>query len=332
MIYLVDALCSQDHSIKFHNTLGQSFSMVKKSWQEWEAHCSLESMFLFSQHKKDLWIVVCDNTPFCFPILRSPLTRRGIDPENTFFVYYEYFQHPGNIAHLNFVMDTARHALGPLYQEKGCLNAEKLNSHLFVIDSRTNEGMELLVDAIKCKKNGLSQNAMRPSEYATHRRNDMSIMNFAMPVSYTMKVSPLGGKEKITLEFRHQTRRADFGSKGLDGYTYSYNGRTYRDTESLRVAPMEEISKNVFLTADAYGEKVLRTYTQIPTFDSGDREWDSMELEYLFFDGKHIHLVVMRGGYRIAKLTFYEQLLSADISLKPLFEKLGWPTDNIRWN
>ena len=157
-------------------------------------------------------------------------------------------------------------------------------------------------------------------------------LNLGNPVSYTMKVSPLGGKEKITLEFRHQTRRADFGSKGLDGYTYSYNGRTYRDTESLRVAPMEEISKNVFLTADAYGEKVLRTYTQIPTFDSGDREWDSMELEYLFFDGKHIHLVVMRGGYRIAKLTFYEQLLSADMGLKPLFENLGWPTDNIRWN
>ena len=157
-------------------------------------------------------------------------------------------------------------------------------------------------------------------------------LNLGNPVSYTMKVSPLGGKEKILLEFRHQTRRADFGSKGLDGYTYSYNGRTYRDTESLRVAPMEEISKNVFLTADAYGEKVLRTYTQIPTFDSGDREWDSMELEYLFFDGKHIHLVVMRGGYRIAKLTFYEQLLSADMGLKPLFENLGWPTDNIRWN
>ena len=156
-------------------------------------------------------------------------------------------------------------------------------------------------------------------------------LNLGNPVSYTMNVSPLGGKEKILLKFRHQTRQTS-GSKGLDGYTYSYNGRTYRDTESLRVAPMEEISKDVFLTADAYGEKVLRTYTQIPTFDSGDREWDSMELEYLFFDGKHIHLVVMRGGYRIAKLTFYEQLLSADIGLKPLFENLGWPTDNIRWN
>ena len=155
-------------------------------------------------------------------------------------------------------------------------------------------------------------------------------LNLGCPVSYTMKVSPLGGKEKITLAFRRQNRR-ESGSRGLDGYTYSYNGRTYRDTESLRVAPMEEISKNVFLTADAYGEKVLRTYTQIPTFDSGDREWDSMELEYLFFDGKHIHLVVLRGGYRIAKLTFYEQLLSAPSCLRSTFEKLGWPAQSICW-
>lgn len=158
----------------------------------------------------------------------------------------------------------------------------------------------------------------------------MSIMNFAIPVSYTMKVSPLGGKEKIRLEFRRQYRR-ESGMSGLDGYTYSFNDRTYRDTESLRVAPMKEIAPNVYLTADAYGEKVIRTYTQIPTFDSGDREWDSMELEYLFFDGKHIHLVVMRGGYRIARLTFYTELLSADPGLKPIFEQLGWPTEGISW-
>lgn len=155
-------------------------------------------------------------------------------------------------------------------------------------------------------------------------------LNLRIPVSYTMNVAPDGDKKKITLAFRSTYTKTNFGS-GMDGYTYSFNGRTYRDTESLRVAPMEEIFKNGYLTADAYGEKVLRTYKQIPTFDSGDREWDSMELEYLFFDGKYIHLVVMRGGYRIAKLTFYENLLSADVRMKPIFEKLGWPLDGIGW-
>lgn len=153
---------------------------------------------------------------------------------------------------------------------------------------------------------------------------------FGKPVSYTMNVAPDGGQQKITLEFRSTYSKSGFGID-LEGYTYSFNGRTYRDVASLRVASLEEIFKNVYLTADAYGEKVLRTYKQIPTFDSGDREWDSMELEYLFFDGKHIHLVVMRGGYRIAKLTFYEKLLRADVRMKPIFERLGWTMDCVEW-
>ena len=150
------------------------------------------------------------------------------------------------------------------------------------------------------------------------------------PVSYTMNVAPDGGRQKTTLGFRSTYTKTNLGT-GMDGYTYSFNGRTYQDTVSLRVAPLEEIFKNVYLTADTYGEKVLRTYKEIPTFDSGDREWDSTELEYLFFDGKHIHLVVMRGGYRIAKLTFYEKLLTADTRMKPIFEKLDWPTNGIEW-
>lgn len=153
---------------------------------------------------------------------------------------------------------------------------------------------------------------------------------FGKPVSYTMNVAPDGRKQQITLKFQSTYTKTNFGT-GMDGYTYSFNGRTYRDVASLRVAPLEEIFENVDLTADAYGEKVLRTYKQIPTFDSGDREWDSAELEYLFFDGKHIHLVVMRGGYRIAYLIFFEKLLTADARMKPIFEKLGWPMNGISW-
>lgn len=150
------------------------------------------------------------------------------------------------------------------------------------------------------------------------------------PVSYVMKVSPMGENQKPVLEFRRQYRK-DSISNGLDGYTYCFNGRTYRDVESLWQEPIEEICRNVQITMDVYGGKVLKTDTQIPTFDSGDREWDSQELEFLFYDGRDIHLVVMRGGYRIAKLTFYEKLLSADGRMKPVFEKLGWPMDGITW-
>ena len=117
----------------------------------------------------------------------------------------------------------------------------------------------------------------------------------------------------------------------MDGYTYRFNGRTYQDVESLWKEPSEDLTENVRIVTDIYGEKVLKTYTQVPTFDSGDREWDSKRLEFLFFDGKNIHLVLLAGGYRITKLSFYETLVAADIRMKPVFEKLGWKLPDLKW-
>ena len=157
----------------------------------------------------------------------------------------------------------------------------------------------------------------------------MSGIHLEDTYTYILKV-PVAGADRLRLEFARAYRKEHFGA-GMDGYTYSFNGRTYRDVESLWLEPVEDLSKNVQITRDAYGGKVLKTLTRIPTFDSGDREWDSRELEFLFFDGKQIHLVVMRGGYRIARLTFYEHLLATDIRLRPIFEKLGWPAEGMVW-
>ena len=75
----------------------------------------------------------------------------------------------------------------------------------------------------------------------------------------------------------------------------------------------------------------LVIYTSILTFDSGGWEWDSRILEFLIFDGQAVSPVVLRGGYRIAHLTFYEPLLSADCRLKTYFDKLGRPTKGFDW-
>ena len=150
------------------------------------------------------------------------------------------------------------------------------------------------------------------------------------PKPYIMNQSLDGSSQGYRLEFWERFKKSKLGS-GMDGYTYSFNGRSYHDVNSLWKEQVEELSEDIDIGNDQYGEKVLRTYTQIPTFDSGDREWDSKEMEYLFFDGKDVQLVVMRGGYRIASLTFYTKLLAADTRMKPIFEKLGWPTNSIEW-
>ena len=152
MIYLVDALCARNRSIRFRSALKQFFSLEEKDRQIWEAYCSIKSMIPNPQHNKDLWIVVCDNTPFAFPILRNPMTRKGIDSENTFFVYYEDFSNHGFLSQSNYVMDAARRSLDLVYQKNGALDYEKLESHVFIVDSTTNKGMGRLVEAIRLKQ------------------------------------------------------------------------------------------------------------------------------------------------------------------------------------
>ena len=150
------------------------------------------------------------------------------------------------------------------------------------------------------------------------------------PLPYTFKI-PLDDRETaLTLGFKKRYKKRD-AWKGMDGYTYSFNGRSYTDVRAFQTKAIEMLSDNVSIARDTFGDMVLRRRTEIPTFDSGDREWDSTELEFLMFDGKDIHLIVLRGGYSIAYLTFYEKLLTADARMKPIFEKLGWPKDNITW-
>lgn len=149
------------------------------------------------------------------------------------------------------------------------------------------------------------------------------------PLPYTLNLSVNGQEANMLLGFQNRHIKSNGG--GMDGYTYSYNGRTYQDVQPFTTEPIEQLSENVSIARDTFGDMVLKRYTKIPTFDSSDWEWDSVEIEYLMFDGKDIHLIIMRGGYRIAYLIFYEKLLTADARMKPIFEKLGWPVMDIEW-
>ena len=150
------------------------------------------------------------------------------------------------------------------------------------------------------------------------------------PFPYTLKIPVDGQETALTLGFQKRYKKKKH-FEGMDGYTYSFNGRSYTDVRAFQTKAIENLSEDVSIAKDTFGNMVLRRYTEIPTFDSGDREWDSAEIEFLMFDGRDIHLIVMRGGYSIAHLTFYEKLLTADARMKPIFEKLGWPVDNITW-
>jgi len=138
-------------------------------------------------------------------------------------------------------------------------------------------------------------------------------------------------QKKIPLVFKNEPRRIGSAARDRRGCTYQVGKRTLTDIATLSHTHLEEVDERTDIFQDSFGGKVLRFYTSVPTFDSFDREWDSCELEFLFFDGEKIHLVDCHRGYHIGSITVYEELLSAGEVLKPWLERVGFPTDDIQW-
>ena len=145
-------------------------------------------------------------------------------------------------------------------------------------------------------------------------------------VKYRLKINDV----ELFLEFRSETAIKN-RSKGeaLDGCKYRLNNTFYTDEESFRKLELEKLTENVSINKDLYGRKALYVHTSVPTFDSGDREWDSAINEYLMFDGRDVNLVKCRRGYRIASITVYGKLISASENTRPWLERLGFPQNGV---
>ena len=145
-------------------------------------------------------------------------------------------------------------------------------------------------------------------------------------VKYRLRIND----EELFLEFQSETVIKNRNtSKPLDGYKYRLNKLFYTDEESFRKIEIEKLTEDVSINKDPYGRKVLYVHTSVPTFDSGDREWDSAINEYLMFDGRDVDLVKCRRGYRIASITICSKLISASENTRPWLERLGFPQNGV---
>ena len=136
--------------------------------------------------------------------------------------------------------------------------------------------------------------------------------------------------ENLFLEFQSETAVKKRGvSEALDGHKYRLNNVLYTDEESFRKTELEQLSEDVSINEDSYGRKVLYVHTSVPTFDSGDREWDSSINEYLMFDGSNVNLIKCRRGYRISSITIYVRLISASENTRSWLKRLGFPENDV---
>ena len=140
----------------------------------------------------------------------------------------------------------------------------------------------------------------------------------------------IGGKGYDLWFRKHWNMRSQI-FEDLQERVYQIGERKYKGRETFTEKEDEVISNNERIWEDAYQSKVLAVYDSIPTFDSSDREWDSMKADYLIFDGEHIDAVRCHYGYKMGSIEVYERLFAADQEFRAWLERLDFPIEDIKW-
>ena len=88
---------------------------------------------------------------------------------------------------------------------------------------------------------------------------------------------------------------------------------------------------NIASCAAAMGQRVLLIDEEVPTFDEGDRMYDSDKRLLFVTDGRDICLIEVHYGYELGSFTLYKRMTEAKAAIKPLLDRAGLPTDQIRF-
>ncbi len=111
----------------------------------------------------------------------------------------------------------------------------------------------------------------------------------------------------------HETIRRDFG----EGFAFrGFLGASENYWRSLETGKREDLSEKfrgcsiVIFTGGVY-PKVVRLSRPIPTFDSGDRQYDSWhDLHFVPMEGGKIKGLYSTGGYELVKAVGFQELLA----------------------
>lgn len=91
----------------------------------------------------------------------------------------------------------------------------------------------------------------------------------------------------------------------------------------FRCQPELEFGENIWKFRDTLGNSVLAVYYSVPTFDSDDREWDSYGIYYIIQHNDRLFAIRKRGGYRLAKVSYFDHVSCADTTTVQFMETIG---------
>lgn len=167
---------------------------------------------------------------------------------------------------------------------------------------------------------------------------DMEIDDNGMPEKYTgqeeIVIIPDGVKEiggPLDMETPYE-RPKEYQELYSDDLKFYYRSEKAVDREEG--CQEEDVLKDYGLRFDhkfkddyqiykKNGKKVLMIYVSVPTFDSGDREWDSYRKLFLIPQKKTVEGFMIAGGYKVSKIFIYEDMRCADSRTEKILKNAG---------
>lgn len=83
-----------------------------------------------------------------------------------------------------------------------------------------------------------------------------------------------------------------------------------------------DITDNQMIFKNKAGKKALVIYVSVPTFDYGDREWDSYRKLFLIPESDGMVGFMICGGYKIAKIFAYKDIHCVDEKTEKLMDEV----------
>ena len=109
--------------------------------------------------------------------------------------------------------------------------------------------------------------------------------------------------------------------EGISDLVFQVHDREFEDLSFLKGETLQEFSDGYEIRRHADGTKFLFSYSSVPTFDSGDREWDSISHIVVYADDAGINMIHCRHGYAIPRIKVYVGLMKTVPAFTTWLEK-----------
>ena len=110
--------------------------------------------------------------------------------------------------------------------------------------------------------------------------------------------------------------------EGISNMVFRVHNREFKDLSFLNGETLQEYPHHNEIRKHADGTKFMFSYNNIPTFDSGDREWDSAVHITVYADESGINLIHCRHGYKVPRIKVYIGLQKSIPAFTEWLEKL----------